>query len=175
LRLYLGRTGRAQSGVFAADNHVRRTPERCIQCSALTLCSACLATTRAPPPTHTHTQVIKAVLKQVLQGAERLHSLGIVHRDLKPENLLVTADGEVRRLPARLLLRLTLPASSCVCTMGAPAECWLLRGSDECAPRPAPPCRRAALTLTCHVYTPTPARAHTHTHTLNTHPTDQAD
>jgi serine/threonine protein kinase len=45
----------------------------------------------SPPP-----QVIKAVLKQVLQATSKLHSLGIVHRDLKPENLLVTADGEVR-------------------------------------------------------------------------------
>ncbi len=41
-------------------------------------------------------QVIKAVLKQVLQATSKLHSLGIVHRDLKPENLLATADGEVR-------------------------------------------------------------------------------
>jgi serine/threonine protein kinase len=40
--------------------------------------------------------VIKGVLKQVLQGVQRLHSLGIVHRDIKPENLLVTVNGEVR-------------------------------------------------------------------------------
>lgn len=52
--------------------------------------------THSVPPPHTHTQVIKAVLKQVLQATSKLHSLGIVHRDLKPENLLVTADGEVR-------------------------------------------------------------------------------
>jgi serine/threonine protein kinase len=41
-------------------------------------------------------QVIKAVLKQVMAGVMRLHALGIVHRDVKPDNLLITADGEVR-------------------------------------------------------------------------------
>lgn len=40
-------------------------------------------------------QVIKAVLKQVLQATSKLHKLGIVHRDLKPENLLVTVNGDV--------------------------------------------------------------------------------
>eukprot|EP00775_Hariotina_reticulata_P012397 gene12397-12532_t len=40
--------------------------------------------------------VIKAVLKQVLTGVSRLHSLGIVHRDIKPENLLITVNGEVK-------------------------------------------------------------------------------
>jgi serine/threonine protein kinase len=43
-------------------------------------------------------QVIKGVLKQVMQGVQRLHSLGIVHRDIKPENLLITVNGEVRQL-----------------------------------------------------------------------------
>jgi serine/threonine protein kinase len=42
-------------------------------------------------------QVIKAVLKQVLTGVSRLHSLGIVHRDIKPENLLITVNGDVSR------------------------------------------------------------------------------
>lgn len=41
------------------------------------------------------TQVIKSVMRQVLTGLRRLHSLGIVHRDIKPENLLVTVDGQV--------------------------------------------------------------------------------
>ncbi|WIA36617.1 hypothetical protein OEZ86_007905 [Tetradesmus obliquus] len=40
--------------------------------------------------------VIKGVLKQVMQGVLRLHSLGIVHRDIKPENLLITVNGEVK-------------------------------------------------------------------------------
>jgi hypothetical protein len=39
---------------------------------------------------------IRAVLRQVLTGVRRLHSLGIVHRDVKPDNLLVTADGSVK-------------------------------------------------------------------------------
>lgn len=42
-------------------------------------------------------QVIKRVLKQVMVGVQRLHSLGIVHRDIKPENLLITVNGEVGR------------------------------------------------------------------------------
>jgi serine/threonine protein kinase len=46
--------------------------------------------------------VIKGVLKQVMQGVQRLHSLGIVHRDIKPENLLITVNGEVRQAAARL-------------------------------------------------------------------------
>jgi serine/threonine protein kinase len=41
-------------------------------------------------------QVIKAVMKQVLTGCKRLHSVGIVHRDIKPENLVVTVEGEVK-------------------------------------------------------------------------------
>eukprot|EP00882_Tetradesmus_deserticola_P007090 GHRQ01007464.1.p1 GENE.GHRQ01007464.1~~GHRQ01007464.1.p1 ORF type:complete len:348 (+),score=112.45 GHRQ01007464.1:87-1130(+) len=43
--------------------------------------------------------VIKAVLKQVMKGVLRLHSLGIVHRDIKPENLLITVNGEVSSQP----------------------------------------------------------------------------
>jgi len=39
---------------------------------------------------------IRAVLRQVLTGVRRLHSLGIVHRDVKPDNLLVTADGSIK-------------------------------------------------------------------------------
>jgi serine/threonine protein kinase len=41
-------------------------------------------------------EVIRRVLKQVLQGLVGLHSMGIVHRDVKPENLLVTVDGRVK-------------------------------------------------------------------------------
>jgi serine/threonine protein kinase len=41
-------------------------------------------------------QAIRSVLRQVLTGVRRLHSLGIVHRDVKPDNLLITADGQVK-------------------------------------------------------------------------------
>lgn len=40
--------------------------------------------------------VVKAIMKRLLTGMERLHSLGIVHRDIKPDNIMVTAEGEVR-------------------------------------------------------------------------------
>nr|AAO63769.1 protein kinase [Chlamydomonas reinhardtii] len=40
--------------------------------------------------------VIKSVMRQVLVGLRKLHSIGIVHRDIKPENLLVTVDGQVK-------------------------------------------------------------------------------
>jgi hypothetical protein len=39
---------------------------------------------------------IRSVLRQVITGVRRLHSLGIVHRDVKPDNLLITADGQVK-------------------------------------------------------------------------------
>ncbi len=40
--------------------------------------------------------VVRTVLRKLLKGLRRLHSLGIVHRDIKPENILVTVDGKVR-------------------------------------------------------------------------------
>jgi serine/threonine protein kinase len=42
--------------------------------------------------------VIKAIMRQVLTGLSRLHSIGIVHRDIKPDNLLITTNGNVRRV-----------------------------------------------------------------------------
>lgn len=50
-------------------------------------------------------QVIKAILRKLLKGMERLHSLGIVHRDIKPENIMITADGEVRSFLLSFLRR----------------------------------------------------------------------
>ncbi|KAL6752611.1 protein kinase [Haematococcus lacustris] len=40
--------------------------------------------------------VIKSIMRQVLKGLGRLHSIGIVHRDIKPDNLLITSDGKVK-------------------------------------------------------------------------------
>lgn len=39
--------------------------------------------------------MVRAILRQVLKGLNKLHSLGIVHRDVKPDNLLITVDGQV--------------------------------------------------------------------------------
>ncbi|CAM9878966.1 unnamed protein product, partial [Choristocarpus tenellus] len=35
-------------------------------------------------------QVMKAILRQLLEGTRDLHALGILHRDLKPSNLIVS-------------------------------------------------------------------------------------
>jgi serine/threonine protein kinase len=73
----------------------------CTAAAAITAAESSLLLLLLPLPL----QVIKGVLKQVLQGVQRLHSLGIVHRDIKPENLLVTVNGEVR--PAVSLMSLS--------------------------------------------------------------------
>jgi len=41
-------------------------------------------------------KVIKRIMKKILTGLTKLHSLGIVHRDIKPANLLVTSSGDVK-------------------------------------------------------------------------------
>lgn len=74
-----------------------RLPAVCVLLTDVAVCRGCVSDaifTLCPPPSSS--QVIKAVLKQVMAGVMRLHALGIVHRDVKPDNLLITADGEVR-------------------------------------------------------------------------------
>ncbi len=41
-------------------------------------------------------KVVRTILRKLLKGLRRLHSLGIVHRDIKPENILVTVNGKAR-------------------------------------------------------------------------------
>lgn len=40
--------------------------------------------------------IIKSIMRKILKGADKLHSLGIVHRDIKPENLLLTVNGDIK-------------------------------------------------------------------------------
>ena len=41
-------------------------------------------------------EVIKIIMRQILEGLKALHALGIVHRDVKPENLLLTSRGDIK-------------------------------------------------------------------------------
>ena len=51
--------------------------------------------------------VVRTILRKLLKGLRRLHSLGIVHRDIKPENILVTVNGEARDVLSLLRAFLT--------------------------------------------------------------------
>ena len=45
---------------------------------------------------YSHEDLIKIILKQILKGAEYLHSKKIIHRDLKPQNVLINKDLVVK-------------------------------------------------------------------------------
>ena len=45
---------------------------------------------------YSHEDLIKIILKQILKGAEYLHSKKIIHRDLKPQNDLINKDFVVK-------------------------------------------------------------------------------
>uniref|UniRef100_A0A7S0R4E3 Protein kinase domain-containing protein n=1 Tax=Chlamydomonas leiostraca TaxID=1034604 RepID=A0A7S0R4E3_9CHLO len=53
------------------------------------------------------TLVIKSLLRQVLQGISRLHSIGIVHRDIKPGNILFDSNSAMRLADFGLAVDLT--------------------------------------------------------------------
>jgi serine/threonine protein kinase len=40
--------------------------------------------------------LIRAVIKQILEGVNFLHERGLLHRDLKPENILISQEGTIK-------------------------------------------------------------------------------
>jgi serine/threonine protein kinase len=41
-------------------------------------------------------KIIRAIMKQLLEGVKFLHDKGIIHRDLKPENIMLDKNGMVK-------------------------------------------------------------------------------
>jgi eukaryotic-like serine/threonine-protein kinase len=60
----------------------------------LTLAEAWRAT-RARHPPHEHEALLRALLRQLVEGVAATHRAGLVHRDLKPANVLVSSAGRL--------------------------------------------------------------------------------
>ena len=81
-----------------------RLPAVCVLLTDVAVCRGCVSDaifTLCPPPSSS--QVIKAVLKQVMAGVMRLHALGIVHRELQPDHSTPPPHGELP-IPDMLVL-----------------------------------------------------------------------
>ena len=104
-----------------------------------------------PPPhpptqTHTHTHVhacaqegVSALLLDIVEGMEFIHTKNIIHGDLKPENVLLAAD---QNSPVQMVAKITgvcvyvyvvvcmcVCVCVCVCVCAPVNACLYLHGS----------------------------------------------